>query len=74
MAAKKTASKSAKRVTRIAPKKEKKFKMDPAVALILKILCGCALLIYMFLSVYTDVAGVIGSAIAAGFLISMFGG
>ncbi len=60
MAAKKTATKSAKRVSRIAPKKEKKVKIDPALALILKVLGGCALLIYMFLSIYTTVAGVLG--------------
>ena len=36
------------------------MKIDPALALILKSLCGCAILVYMFLSVYTEVAGVLG--------------
>ena len=32
------------------------------MAVLLKILCSCALLVYMFLSVYTEIAGVLGVA------------
>ncbi len=59
---KKKTSRSAKRVSRIAPqKKDKKIKLDPQVSFVIKLLCGIALLIYMFLSVYTDLAGGLGS-------------
>ncbi len=59
---KKKTSKSAKRVSRIAPqKKDKKIKLEPQVSFVIKLLCGVALLIYMFLSVYTDLAGGLGA-------------
>ncbi len=58
---KKKTSKSAKRVSRIAPnKKSKKIKLDPQVSFVMKLLCAIAILIYMFLSVYTTVAGGFG--------------
>ena len=62
MATKKTTKRSsaAKKAPRSAKKQQIQMKIDPALALILKILCGCAILVYMFLSVYTEVAGVLG--------------
>lgn len=60
MAAKKAVKKPAKRVSRISKKQQKAVKIDPALALILKFLCGLAVLIFMFLSTY-DGAGEIGT-------------
>ena len=60
MAAKKAVKKPAKRVSRISKKQQKTVKIDPALALILKFLCGLAVLIFMFLSTY-DGAGEIGT-------------
>ncbi|MBQ7950220.1 MAG: DUF87 domain-containing protein [Clostridia bacterium] len=62
MAAKKTARRKStgKKSVQLSKKRDFQMKMDPALALILKILGGCAVLIYMFLSVYTNVAGVLG--------------
>lgn len=60
MAVKKPTKKSKKTEKTSLPKPGKKVKIDPALAVILKILCGCAVLIYMFLSVYTNVAGALG--------------
>ena len=59
---KKKTTKSAKRVSRIAPqKKSKAVKLDPGVSFVIKLLCAVAVLVYMFLSVYTDLAGICGS-------------
>ncbi len=64
MAAKKAVKKSAKRVTRITKQKQKSVKIDPMLALVLKVLCGVGILILMFLSVYTeDAAGAVGTCV-----------
>ena len=70
---KKKTARAAKRVSRIAPqKKDKKIKLDPQVSFVIKLLCGIALLIYMFLSVYTDLAGGLGYFFRW-FLCALFG-
>ncbi|MBO5407836.1 MAG: hypothetical protein J6A61_00295 [Clostridia bacterium] len=71
MAAKKAVKRSAKRVTRITKQKQKSVKIDPMIALILKLLCGLAILVYMFLSVYGE-AGTFGRGFRW-LLAAMFG-
>ena len=70
---KKKSSRSAKRVSRIAPqKKGKNIKLEPQVSFAIKLLCGVAVLVYMFLSVYTDLAGGLGSFLKW-ILLALFG-
>ncbi|MBQ7792555.1 MAG: hypothetical protein IJ367_03580, partial [Clostridia bacterium] len=56
----KITAKSKKKSGSNTSSKGKKIKLDPALVVLLKILGGCALLVYMFLSVYTEIAGVLG--------------
>ncbi len=58
---KRKTSKSAKRSSRVAVKKKSKgMRLDPRVSFMIKIIGGIALLLYMFLSVYSDAAGGLG--------------